>query len=512
MSPLTVFLVHAAADAAAAAELAGFLERGARVQPLVTEGRIGPEDTLVSKMEEAQTADVIMAMLSPGSVCDPWRREEWVPVFQDQPREAGIEVGIVLARSAKFPDLLRRKNFFDLTADAAAARRAMKRWLLSLRPPARTAAFAPGKLPHLKGRDREMDALRGALADAPGCAVLVGAGRAGKTALALEFARLHEEDFEWLVWLSCKARSIEEIAGGLADQFDLRLEGELASNLAELRRIAAESRCLIVLDGADEPELAHLSPGGHASLLVTTTREDVAAAFPGAHIEIGERGEFLEMASLGEIERLLLAAIAACPAGGFDPEIAAEVAGLFDPADWRAALETLRAGGWVWEMDRNAGRLWMSSGVPFGADDRAMDDAHARAVARRAGSWSSLAEPQRLLAHLMHAIGRLAQNGEERSRTWGWGLANLDDEVWDMVCRLGQAAVAIDRHCGRLAEALPLLGKLGQAARDRGDRRTVETCLWEEAWILEAWGYGEEAEALRQERGRDFADQMTFSF
>ncbi|MGH9667809.1 MAG: hypothetical protein ACRD9L_25605, partial [Bryobacteraceae bacterium] len=61
---LTVFLVHASADAAPAQELALSLERGARVEILLDEGRIGPGEPLLAKVEQGQSADVILVLLS----------------------------------------------------------------------------------------------------------------------------------------------------------------------------------------------------------------------------------------------------------------------------------------------------------------------------------------------------------------------------------------------------------------------------------------------------------------
>ena len=491
----TVFFVHAAADATFAGELAQFLERGSRIEPLVQEGRIGPGDTLLSKVEEGQIADVILAILSPDSAHAPWRREEWVPVFQMQPEQAGVYVGLALARACKFPELLRRKNFFDFTMDSLRGRRELKRWLMGLRPPAHESVFAPGKVACFTGRAEELATLAGWLADAPGVAVVYGPEGAGKTALALEFARRYEDDFECQVWLSASERTIEEISGDFAWQLGIRLEGDLGSIVAELRRVCAERRCLVVIDGACEPELAELIPGGYASVLLTTASVEVSAVFPGERLALEQCDETSgSTTELGHGESTLLDAIAVCPAAGFDPEVAAGIAGLDAPVA-RDALASLHSRGLAWELDRNSGCWWMSP-VRSNAEDLA--PLHARLTMRRAGHWTSHPQPEKLVSDLMQAIR--------------WSLAQSGGEAWDLAHGLTQTATAILRHCGRLAEALSLLGNFERAARHRNDRRAIDFCLWEQAWILEAWGRSAEAEALQKERQQFCADQMSLEF
>ncbi|MGH9663841.1 MAG: hypothetical protein ACRD9L_05420, partial [Bryobacteraceae bacterium] len=93
-----------------------------------------------------------------------------------------------------------------------------------------------------------------------------------------------------------------------------------------------------------------------------------------------------------------------------------------------------------------------------------------------------------------------------------WSLSQSGAETWNLSRGLAQTAVAILRHSGRLAEALFLMQRVEQAARQRDDRRALDACLWEQAWILEAWGQSAAAEALHRERGRFCADQMSLQF
>jgi hypothetical protein len=346
------------------------------------------------------------------------------------------------------------------------------------------------------GFEAEMKILRDALADTSETVVVFGPERSGKTTLALEFARRHEDDFEWMVWLSAAGRPLVEIAGDFAWQLGLRLPHRLAENLAELRRRCAERRSLVVIDGASEPDIAELVPDGSASVLVTTADVEVSAAFPGGRLELDECRDPLGISEdVSAHERALLAAIAACAPGGFEPEEAAAIAGLEDD-EARAALASLRSRGLAWELGRNSGSLW--TGPFISPPAHGVAALHARVAASRAGRWASHPEPERLLSGLLHATR--------------WSISQPDVETWNLSRGLSQAAVAILRHTGRLAEAFFLMRQFEQAARRRDDRRALDSCLWEQAWILEAWGENAAAEALHRERGQFCADQMSLQF
>ncbi len=133
-----------------------------------------------------------------------------------RPPRSGTHAGPTLpvSRLQGSPDLLRRKNFFDLRQNRLAAFRAIKRWLMSLSPLPRSAPFAPARQPSFNGRDAELETLCTLLADAPGMAVLEAAAGAGKTTLATEFARRHQEEFDAVFWLTCGVnRAAPALAG-----------------------------------------------------------------------------------------------------------------------------------------------------------------------------------------------------------------------------------------------------------------------------------------------------------
>src|SRR5450432_3559112 len=132
---------YSTADRELARELAAFLERGAAVEVLLEECEMPLIGDLIAKVEEGLAADVVLVLLSPEAVPPRWPLERWKSVFWDQAAEVGTVLATLLCRDTKFPDLLRRKNFFDVRHNRPAAFRAIKRWLMSLSPVACEAPF-----------------------------------------------------------------------------------------------------------------------------------------------------------------------------------------------------------------------------------------------------------------------------------------------------------------------------------------------------------------------------------
>ena len=178
---LKVFPCYSTPDREIVHSLAAFLERGAGVEILLEEGEMPPGGDLIAKAEEGLSADVVLVLLSPEAVPPRWVLERWKSVFWEQAAEVGTAFATLLCRDAKFPDLLRRKNFFDLRQNRLAAFRAIKRWLMGLSPLPREASFVPARQPSFQGRDAELETLCALLADTPGMAVLEAAAGAGKT-------------------------------------------------------------------------------------------------------------------------------------------------------------------------------------------------------------------------------------------------------------------------------------------------------------------------------------------
>lgn len=253
----TVVICHAPADEEAARDFAKFLERGTEYSVALESG-----DDLLDTVESGLSGDALVALLSPAASSTRWERERWEPVFRPQGEIS--RAGVLLLADCRFPELLRRKNFFDARLDCLEAHRAAKIWLLSLDARVDAPQFAPARDPSFDPPVADIEALRHALSDTPGRATT------SSRPLAIEFAHRHAEDFAGVFWVGGVVRSLAGLAGDLASQLGRPLDGPLDRDLADLRRFCAVRRLLIVLDGANEGDDS-LAPGGKCSVLRVNT-------------------------------------------------------------------------------------------------------------------------------------------------------------------------------------------------------------------------------------------------
>lgn len=498
-----VFPCYSAVDRELVRELAAFLERGTGVEVLLEEGEMPAGADLIAKVEEGLSADVTLVVLSPDAVPARWVLERWKSVFWEQAAEVGTHVGILLCRDAKFPDLLRRKHFFDLRQNRLGGFRAIKRWLMSLSPLPQKAPFIPAKQPAFSGREAELETLCCLLADSPGMAAMEAGPGAGKTALALEFARRHHEDFDAVFWLTCGARSAPALAGDLAAQLGVRLDRDLETDLNEIRRLCARHRCLLVLDDAVASTAALLAPRGRTSVLLTTRRTDLAAALSAAAVPLeAYRQDTAQLAdTIRELDahaQRLLSAMCACAPTGFSLDMARRTADA-EPDEARELAGTFIARGIVTALDENGPRLLMPALVRDRMALRGDRDRwarhHARAVADLFGEHAA-ADPD------------LTPYWPDLQHAFAWAVG----ADWPLASKLARRLVAWAKTQDRLAEGFEILQDWSQAAERCADRRVLEDCAWEQIWILEHWGRTREARELDGIRRERYADQMAFSF
>ena len=499
-----VFPCYATPDRELVHELAAFLERGAGVEVLLEEGEMQPGADLIAKVEEGLAADVVLALLSPEAVPPRWPLERWKSVFWEQAAEAGTALATVLCRDAKFPDLLRRKNFFDLRQNRLAAFRAIKRWLMSLSPAPQNAPFTPARQPSFQGRDAELETLCTLLTDTPGMGVLEGAAGAGKTALAIEFARRHQADFDAVFWLTCGSRTAAALAGDLAAQLGVRLDRDLESNLNEIRRVCARHRCLLILDDAAVATAALLAPRGRTSVLMTARCGDLAAALSCAAValEASFAPDPSQLAdtirNLDSATQRLLCGICACAPSGFHLDMAVRTADA-EPEEARDLAAGFVSQNVLSPLDEKGPRFLVPAlvreRVALRGDGARWARYHALAVADLYGAQTLGGED--LTAHwpdLQHAFA--------------WAL----DTDWLLASKLARRGLAWAQAQDRLAEAFEILQDWSRAAEQRTDRRVLEDCAWEQIWILEQWGRTSEARELDGIRRERYADQLSFSF
>ncbi|MFN7997814.1 MAG: TIR domain-containing protein [Bryobacteraceae bacterium] len=505
-----VFPCYSPLDRELARDLAGFLERGAGVEVLLEEGEMQPGEDLIAKVGDALSADVALALLSPHSVPAKWVLERWQAAFWRHAEEVGTAVGTLLCADCRFPDLLRRKSFFDLRKDRRAGFRAVKRWLQNLFPAPQQAPFVPAAQVAFQGRELELETLCELLADAPGIVVVSNAAPgSGKTALALEFAHRHREDYDAIFWLTCGGRTVAALAGDLAAQIGVRLDGDIESNLSHLRQLCARYRCFLVLDDASLETASVLAPRGRTSVLIATRCDNIAEPLSAEEIRLMAHSHNDPAAITEAIRRLdsedqnLLAAMCACASSGFRLSLAARTADLTaEEAD--EAADRFVAKGLLTPLDENGPRYTVPVSVRRACGKlrpaSRWEFHHAKTVADwfDAQTWAS----QDLTPDwpdLECALDRALS-------------ASGGADSWKLATNLARRAVAWARAHERLAEAFEILKSWSDVAEKRGDRRVLEDCAWEQMWILEHWGRTKEAIDIDNVRRRKYSDQMTFEF
>ncbi|MGO9258885.1 MAG: toll/interleukin-1 receptor domain-containing protein [Bryobacteraceae bacterium] len=262
----TVFPCYAEADREIAAGVAAFLERGADVRVFLDEGRMWRGQDLSEKAREARTADTILVLFSRQSLPPRWPRAQWEDALVKEPAAEGVRIAFLRLDDCVPPRVLEPR--FEVGGLSLAGLRALKRWVRRA-PGRRDEALAPPA----PGHKLEVELLGIALADRP------GSDMAPSLEQALDFADAFRQDFDGILRLECGGRSLAALAGDLAAQLGLRLEGDTESNLARLREFCMARRFLAILAGSgSEGPAWDLVFGGRCSTLMV----EVPSAAPPA--------------------------------------------------------------------------------------------------------------------------------------------------------------------------------------------------------------------------------------
>jgi len=244
LTATTIFPCYAAADRAIVERLAALLERGADARVFLDEGQLAEGADLAEKAREARMADVVLVLFSRDSMPSRWPRAQWEDALVKEPAAEGVRIAFLKCDDCIPPRVL--TPMFD-----AARLRDVKRWV---------RGTDPGEPPAAEF-SADLEVLGIAIADRP------GAETVASIALAREFARGFSGDFDAVLRLDCATGTLAGMAGDLAWQVGLHLEGELTSNLEHLRIFCAARRFLVVLEGAGPAELIF---GGRCSTLIST--------------------------------------------------------------------------------------------------------------------------------------------------------------------------------------------------------------------------------------------------
>jgi hypothetical protein len=240
----TVFPCYAAADRSIAERLAALLERGADVRVFLDEGQMEEGADLAEKARQARMADIVLVLFSRSSMPSRWPRAQWEDALVKEPAAEGVRIAFLKCDDCVPPRVL--SPMFD-----AARLRDVKRWVRGAEP----VEPAPA------GFSADLEVLGIAIADRPGSETVTS------IALAREFARAFSGDFEAVLRLDCATGTLADMAGDLAWQVGLHLEGELTGNLEHLRIFCEAHRFLVVLEGGAPADLIF---GGRCSTLIST--------------------------------------------------------------------------------------------------------------------------------------------------------------------------------------------------------------------------------------------------
>jgi hypothetical protein len=240
----SIFPCYAPADRELAERLCALLERGAGVRIFLDEGELQPGEDLASKAREGRMADIVIVLFSRNSMPSRWPRAQWEDALVNEPAAENVRIAFLKCDDCIPPKVL--TPMFEATR-----LRDVKRWV---RNSDAVAAAAPAD-------SADLEVLGIAIADRPGTETVAS------YALAMEFARSFRGDFDAVLRVECSTGTLADMAGDLAAQLGLNLQGELPENLEHLRIFCSARRLLLLLDGDPPPDLLFT---GRCSTLICT--------------------------------------------------------------------------------------------------------------------------------------------------------------------------------------------------------------------------------------------------
>lgn len=549
---VSVFLSHSSKDKPFVRDLADFLGDGGEIEVWLDEREIGYGENIAGKIQEGLDADVVLLILSPDSVESKWVKEEWTDAYWEQVNEQHQKMAGVVCRECRIPRLLRNKKHFDLTTNRPEGFRAIKTWLLGLRPSPAPAVHLPARPPLFIGREAECAELRRRLTEPGSVVPVAGLAGNGKSTLALQFAHLYQRDFEAVHWLACESGSLAALASELARQLGLKLEGDLDTVVRELKEHFGRKRCLLIFDSVEDEAPGRLIPGGKASVLVTTRRDDLAFLRFHKPLDLPLFTEeqclqlFREVIGEKEVAKHEADAKALFRRLEYLPIGVAVAAGLIRhdvrhtvhsmardlPKDVFALLREAVAA-----LPDGAHKLLAAMSV-CAADSFRLGLAAEVAELEEAASLDALQElrSRSLVEELdrtgrryrIHALvreaafdaslrGRHAEAVRKEFEGWEnqwrqceedlgefqvalvWALESDAESPLRQPHRVAFLGYSLTRRIGRLAEANQICERLAQVAETRGERHALHAWMNNHALILKAWGRLDEAMALLKE-------------
>ncbi len=247
--PTTIYPCYAAADRELAVQTADFLRKGADVLVFLDEGELPKGGDLAEKAREARAAEIVLVFFSRNSLPPRWPRSLWEDALVNEPTAEGVRIAFLKCDDCIPPKVL--QNQFDLTGRRLDGWRALKRWIRG-----ETSAYVPPR--------SEVELVAMAVADRPGMEIVDSIALAQETLLACV------GDFDATIGLNCPGRTLTALAGDLAWQLGLKLDGDSESNLEKLETFCAARRLLVLLEAPTDELAEALVFGGKCSTIIST--------------------------------------------------------------------------------------------------------------------------------------------------------------------------------------------------------------------------------------------------
>jgi len=259
----SIAICYSPVDAGAAIELRSYVETNCPVD--IEDGVMQMGADLLDSVETGLSFDYVLVLLSPDSTQPGWPRARWESVLFQQPKQLRTRVAYILLAECKFPAVLKKETFFDLSRDFTAGRRSLKRWLLAELTPVPPTPKLPERAAGLAQAD--IESLE-PLADWPEFT-------SSERDTALAFAHARHADFEAIVWLHCTRRGRAGVLGDVAHGLGLRLKESWEDNARALREYCAEHRVLLLFENLDSADPEMINFGGKASVVMVEGEETV---------------------------------------------------------------------------------------------------------------------------------------------------------------------------------------------------------------------------------------------
>ncbi|MBL8177342.1 MAG: hypothetical protein JNK48_21885 [Bryobacterales bacterium] len=417
--------------------------------------------SFVERLPALWDVDFVVALLNQATAPQRWVREEWQRALWEEAEENGNRVLCALTGDCRYPELMERRRpryrFLDARSGCEPVVAALREWMMEVRRGEQPRRFLPGD-DALVVDEEAMACWHRQAVEAPGVVAAQGPAGAGKTDLALEFARRHYPEFEDVIWVSCSGRSAAETAGDVGSAMGMKLDADTEVSCSKLRRAMKDRRLLLVLDGADRVGHLELLPESGWTSAVVTSRMELGEFHPAV---LPARGK----------SRAWPEALHACRR----------------EALWPAVLRRMGvdADGLQW-LDKQGG--WMRA--PGCSDGKPREEW----TARHAEAALSLAREdagEQILPDLFLAARRLVAKGD-----------------LPRAAEIARRAERIARLSHRMPEQLEVLRLIADAAWDKGDTAICDSFARDLVGVLEDMNSLEEAHMWHARISRARGEQM----